>query len=76
MKSFIIWLTAVIVGIATGFGISYMAEINLYVCLAVGVIVGSSVGITINIHREAEDDLPNEDESDPEERTEISQKAS
>lgn len=58
MKSFFIWLIAVIIGGMSGFGVSYLLGLNLYLTVGVGIILGSSAGVTINIHRERDDELP------------------
>lgn len=51
MKSFLIWLLATFIGTAIGFGISWLTGINLYLSLWIGIILGSSAGVTANIHR-------------------------
>lgn len=52
MKSFLIWIFCLIIGAAAGFGISLLFDMNLYLLLGIGLIAGSSMGITWNIHRE------------------------
>lgn len=57
MKSVLIWWGSVATGVLLGFGASFLIDINIYLLIVAGVIVGSSVGITWNIHREREEDL-------------------
>ncbi|MFP8489020.1 hypothetical protein ACKGJO_07940 [Gracilimonas sp. Q87] len=51
MKSFLIWLLATFIGAALGFGISWLTGINLYLSLGIGIILGSSAGVTANMDR-------------------------
>lgn len=81
MKSFFIWLIAVIIGGMSGFGVNYLIGWNIYLGIGAGIILGSSAGITINIHRDQDDDLSVKEspqESDPsiEKPEKINQKAS
>jgi hypothetical protein len=52
MKSFLLWLLATILGAGIGYGVGWLTGINLYLCIGIGVIIGSSIGITSYIHRE------------------------
>lgn len=63
MKSFFIWFIALIVGALLGFGASYLIGLNVYLSVGVGIILGSSAGVTINVHREKEDEFPMEESS-------------
>lgn len=82
MKSVLIWLSAVVIGGGIGYGIGILSELNIYLTVGLGIIVGSSIGVTINIHRERDFDffedeiniLETEERNPPEER--INQKAS
>lgn len=81
MKSFFIWLIAIIIGGLSGFGVSYLTGLSIYLTVGVGIILGSSAGVTINVHRERDDELPIEElsqESNSEARKseKINQKAS
>ena len=81
MKSFFIWLIAVIIGGISGFGISYLIGFNVYLTVGLGIILGSTVGVTINIHRDGDDELPDKElphGKDPREKRskKINQKAS
>jgi|AntRauTorcE11897_2_1112592.scaffolds.fasta_scaffold01246_5 hypothetical protein len=82
MKSFFTWFVAVIVGGGLGFALSYFIDFNIYLAIGVGIIIGSSLGVTINIYREPEDDIPKPDEltetekSEPNRSGKINQKAS
>jgi|AntRauTorckE6833_2_1112554.scaffolds.fasta_scaffold06705_3 hypothetical protein len=51
MKSIMIWLFAFILGGTTGYMIGYYFGLNVYLWAGLGVIIGSSAGITLNIHR-------------------------
>lgn len=57
VKSFFIWIGSVVLGAAIGYGLSYLVTMNLYLLIALGVIIGSSIGVTWNIHREKEHDF-------------------
>ena len=57
MGSFFIWIACVLLGGLAGYGISYLVSFNTYLLIAFGVIIGSSIGITLNIHREREEDF-------------------
>lgn len=81
MKSLFIWLLAVIVGGVSGFGVSYLFGISIYLSIFGGIILGSSVGFTINIHRDGEeafpaDKTPQRQEINAQENEKISQKVS
>lgn len=68
MKGFFIWLIAVIIGGASGYGSSFLIDLNMYLAVGLGIILGSTAGITINIHRDRDDELPDEQlpaESEP-----------
>lgn len=51
MKSFFTWFIATLIGAAVGFGISWLTGLNIYLCIGIGIILGSSAGVTANIHR-------------------------
>ncbi|MEX0724173.1 MAG: hypothetical protein WD357_05850 [Gracilimonas sp.] len=82
MKSFFTWFAAVIVGGGIGFTLSHFIDFNMYLAIGAGIIIGSSIGITLNIYREPEDEIPEPDELpssenlESEEPAEITQKAS
>lgn len=60
MRSVLIWLISTIMGALAGYGLSFLlTEINMFIQVAGGVIIGSSVAITINIHRERAISSPN-----------------
>ncbi|HET8864903.1 MAG TPA: hypothetical protein VFM80_04330 [Gracilimonas sp.] len=61
MKSTIIWLSAIVIGGLLGYGAIYFIDFNMYLAVGIGVLIGSSLGITINIHREREYDLSDEE---------------
>ncbi|HBQ58226.1 MAG TPA: hypothetical protein DD671_00965 [Balneolaceae bacterium] len=67
MKSFFIWIFFVILGVLAGYGVSFLINLNVYLLLGGGVIIGSSLGVTWNIHREREEEFEmtdlNEEES-------------
>ncbi|MCP9290449.1 hypothetical protein [Gracilimonas sediminicola] len=63
MKSFLTWITAVAIGGLIGYGASFLMEVGLALPIGIGVLIGSSVGITINIHRDDDLDIPPEVES-------------
>lgn len=63
MKSIFIWLFAIVIGGSVGYGVGFLSELNMYLTIGLGIIVGSSIGVTINIHREREFDFF-EDEMD------------
>lgn len=52
MKSFVYWLIATLFGFTLGYGLSWVTGLSIYLSLGIGVIIGSSVGVTFNIHRE------------------------
>ncbi len=54
MKSILIWIFCLLCGVACGYGLSFYLDINFYLLMVGGAIVGSTVGITLNIHREDE----------------------
>ncbi|MFD2533078.1 hypothetical protein [Gracilimonas halophila] len=81
MKSFFIWLIAVIIGGMSGFGVSYLIGYNMYLAVGLGIIFGSTTGVTINIHRDRDIQLPDNElsnEKDPGGKSsgKVSQKAS
>lgn len=51
MKSFFTWFIATLIGAAVGFGISWLTGLNIYLGIGIGIILGSSAGVTANIHR-------------------------
>ena len=57
MKSTLIWIICVSLGAAAGYALSMVFAYNLYLLLLLGVIIGSSAGITWNIHRDRMEDL-------------------
>lgn len=61
MKSFLTWITAVAISGCIGYGASFLMEIGLALPIGIGVLIGSSVGITINIHRDEDLDIPPEE---------------
>jgi hypothetical protein len=54
MKSTLIWILCFLGGTACGYGLSFYLDINFYLLMVAGGIIGSTTGITINIHREDE----------------------
>ncbi|MDR9419912.1 hypothetical protein [Gracilimonas sp.] len=52
MKSLFVWVLATLIGIALGFGLSWLTGFNIYLSTGIGAILGSSAGVTANIHRE------------------------
>ncbi len=52
MKSFLIWLLVTVTGAGIGYGISWLTGLNPYLCIGVGMVIGSSIGVTANIHRD------------------------
>lgn len=54
MNSLWIWLISIIAGALLGYLTGYFIEIPEFVLVGIGVIIGSSAGITINIHRDKE----------------------
>ena len=58
MKNFLTWFTAVVIGGCLGYGIGFFIEVSAPLMIGIGVLIGSSVGITINIHRDDELDIP------------------
>ena len=55
MKSFFTWIAAMIMGGALGYGATHVFDASIYLLIGVGVLIGSSIGITLNIHREEEE---------------------
>lgn len=51
MKSFVFWFLATLIGAGIGYGISWLIGINPYLSIGIGLILGSSAGVTANIHR-------------------------
>ncbi|MTI87073.1 MAG: hypothetical protein FH748_03800 [Balneolaceae bacterium] len=51
MNRFLIWITGVIVGAAAGYIVGAITEIMNLITIGVGVILGSTIGITINMQR-------------------------
>jgi len=59
-----------LIGGLSGYGIGMLQTSNPYLWLAVGIILGSTIAVTYNIHREDDDmfdDLEPEDISEQEE---------
>ncbi|MEX0845741.1 MAG: hypothetical protein WD022_10680 [Balneolaceae bacterium] len=54
MKSFLIWFLTVFAGAGIGYALSFVLEVNFYLLIVAGIILGSTAGITINIHQEKE----------------------
>lgn len=52
MKSVLIWLLVTALGAGIGYGLSWLTGLNLYICIGIGAIIGSSIGVTANIHRD------------------------
>lgn len=67
MKSFLTWITAVVIGGSVGYGVSFFLDAGIALPIAVGVLIGSSAGITINIHRDDELDIPPDEDQAVEE---------
>lgn len=63
MKSFLIWLLVTVTGAGIGYGISWLTGLNPYLCMGVGVVIGSSIGVTANIHRDQQPMPGREDDS-------------
>ncbi len=55
MKNTIIWICGILTGGLAGYGIGLFQSSSPYFWMAVGIIFGSTVAITYNIHREEED---------------------
>ncbi|WP_421775220.1 hypothetical protein [Gracilimonas sp.] len=47
-----------VIGASLGYGTSFFLEVGVALPIAVGVLIGSSVGITMNIHRDDDYDIP------------------
>ncbi len=65
MKSFIIWMVGTLLGAAVGYGLSFLLKMNVPLLILAGIILGNTIAITFNIHREKEfgfDDIEMEDE--------------
>lgn len=58
MKSFIFWLAGLIIGALFGYAIAVFFELNSILAISCGIIVGSTMAITINILRSKEDIPP------------------
>lgn len=71
MKSFLTWIAGIAIGGFAGYGISFIFEADLFLLVGIGILIGSSVGITINIHRDDDFELPPGDsfEADPDSET-------
>lgn len=48
----------------SGFGVSYLIGFNMYLAVGLGIIFGSTTGVTINIHRDRDIQLPDTELSD------------
>lgn len=57
MKSFLTWILWVGIGAGVGFALHFLIAVNLWILTILGGIVGSSIGFTINIHREEDYEL-------------------
>ena len=72
MKSFLTWIIAVAIGGGIGYGLSFLFGVSLYLLIGAGVLIGNALGITINIHRDDDLDMPpdlpqvEDSESEPE----------
>ncbi len=62
MRSFVIWLAAVIAGTAVGYILPVFIDIHPVVAVGGGMLIGSSLAITLNIMRSEE---PHDDYYDP-----------
>ncbi|MFN1834565.1 hypothetical protein AB2B38_004830 [Balneola sp. MJW-20] len=49
MKRFFRWLFYTLAGAAIGYSASFLIDMNEYLLMGIGIIFGSSIGITINI---------------------------
>ena len=66
MKSILIWLIAFMLGGSAGYIVGYTFELNVLLWTGLGVIIGSSAGITINVHRPREEKfVENDIDDDP-----------
>lgn len=60
MKSIIIWICGIIIGALAGYGIGLTQSSSPYFWIGIGVILGSTLAVTYNIHREKDDELPDD----------------
>jgi hypothetical protein len=60
MKNTFLWMCGILVGMAIGYGLSFVVPLSVYLLVLGGFILGSSVAITYNIYREE----PGEDVSE------------
>lgn len=51
MKNLLVWLLATLVGGVIGYFFSWLTGMSIYLCVGCGVVLGSSLGVTMNIHR-------------------------
>lgn len=59
MKNTIIWLCGILIGGLAGYGVGILQSTNPYFYIGLGIILGSTIAITFNVHRE-EEDIPDE----------------
>lgn len=64
MKSILIWLIALIIGGLAGYIVGYSFGLNAFLWAGLGVIIGSSAGITINVHRMRDEKFVEDDIDD------------
>lgn len=55
MKSALIWIMAVSIGAGLGYVAHLLLGLNIWLLVASGGVVGSSVGITINIYNDEDE---------------------
>lgn len=64
MKNLLIWILGIILGTALGYWLSILLDLNQYLTMAGGAIIGSSFAITLNLRRGSTYNLE-EEISDP-----------
>ncbi|MEQ8523372.1 hypothetical protein [Gracilimonas sp.] len=57
MKNTIIWICGILIGGLAGYGVGLTQSSGLYFWVGVGIILGSTLAVTYNIHREEDDEL-------------------
>lgn len=64
MKSCFIWIAGTLLGAGAGYALSFLLDVNFLLLLFAGIILGSSIAITFNIHRDKEEvpELPEPEE--------------